>query len=177
MEQSVRKFLEFNGKAIYFLAKGGHYWIALRPLCDVLQVNYSRQLRTLKSDDILGGAWSLQTIHDASGRLQKMVCLSEKYIYGWLFSIRSESKELITYKRECYNILFDYFHGSITSRETLIREKTKEQVEEERLEALLANNSDYQQLKLIKRKVKVINTQLRELDSNIQKDQLELFKP
>lgn len=176
MEQLVKKFLEFNDKAIYFMAKSGVYWIAIRPICEALSVDFESQRKNIKGDPILARVQSNQTVHDASGRLQKMLCLPEFNVYGWLFKIKSKSKHLEEYQWKCYEILYNYFHGSITSRETLIREKTKEQVEEERLEALLANNSDYQQLKLIKRKVKVINTQLRELDSNIQKDQLELFK-
>jgi hypothetical protein len=176
MDSEIKKFLEFNGKAVYFLARGGTYWIAIKPICEALQVNFSRQLRTLKADQILGQLWSLETIVGADGKLRKMAALPERFVYGWLFSIKSESKELLEYKRECYNLLFDYFHGSITSRETLIRAKTKEELEEERLEAMLATNEHYQQLQRIRYNKKLITKKLAALDGEIAKEQLNLFQ-
>lgn len=176
MEQSVKKFLEFNGKAIFFLAKSGQYWIAVKPICEALGIDYNRQFQNLKKHPAFSQLFAKQQMTGSDGKLYKMIALQEKHIYGWLFNVRSDSADLIKYQLECCNILYDYFHGSITSRETLIKEKTKEQIEEERLEALLANNPDYNRLLQIKRKVKTINTQLRELDTVIQKDQLELFK-
>lgn len=117
MMDAYNKFLEFNGKAVYFLAKGGTYWIAIKPICEALEVSFERQKRTVKSDPILSKGVSLQTL-PTDGGMQKMLCITERYVYGWLFSIKSESKELLDYKRKCYDLLFDYFHGSITSRET-----------------------------------------------------------
>lgn len=104
-----------------------------------------------------------------------MISLPERFVYGWLFSIKSESKELLEYKRKCYELLFEYFHGSITSRETLIREKTKEQLEEERLQLALSTNTDYVRLQEIRSRKKLINKQLVELDGQIAKEQLTLF--
>lgn len=176
MEQSTKKFLEFNGKSIFFLAKNGTYWIALKPICDALNVQYVRQFKNAQKHPMWSQLLSKQTMVGADKRLRKMACLPERYVYGWLFQIRSESPELIAYQKECCDLLFDYFHGSITSRETLIREKTKEQLEAERLETILCKIPEYLQYKQIDRKVKLINSSLRELDTTIQKDQLELFK-
>ncbi len=174
MEQT-NKFLEFNGKAVYFLAKGGSYWIAIKPICEALEVDYNRQFQNLKADKILSQLFAKQQMTGADGKLYQMISLPERYIYGWLFSIKSESKELLDYKRKCYELLFEYFHGSITSRETLIREKTKEQLEEERLHVALSTNGDYVRLQEIRYKKKLINKQLVELDGQIAKEQLTLF--
>jgi len=56
----TKKFLEFNGTNINFLAKDGIYWIAVKPICRVLNVNYDRQYKNLKSDKILKSAYALQ---------------------------------------------------------------------------------------------------------------------
>lgn len=174
MQTETKKFLEFNGKSVFFLAKGGTYWIAIKPICEALEVNFDRQFKNLKVDKILSQVYAKQPIPTAGG-IQKMLCISERYVYGWLFSIKSDSKQLLEYKRTCYELLFEYFHGAITSRETLIREKTKDQLEVERLEAALTTNADYQRLKEIKAKAKAINTQLRQQDLDIAKEQLTLF--
>lgn len=174
MEQP-NKFLEFNGKAVYFLAKGGSYWIAIKPICDAIGINFDRQFKNLKADQILSQLYAKQPMTGADGKTYNMISLPERFVYGWLFSIKSESKELLEYKRTCYDLLFEYFHGSITSRENLIREKTKEQLEEERLHAALSTNADYVRLQEIRYKKKLINKQLVELDGQIAKEQLNLF--
>lgn len=56
MKQSFEKFLEFNGKTLVFLAIDGIYWIAIKPVCEAINVNFSRQYRVLKADPILGPA-------------------------------------------------------------------------------------------------------------------------
>jgi hypothetical protein len=137
MDNSIDKFLEFNGKVIYFLAKDGQYWIAIKPICDALKVQYVRQFKNIKQDEILSQLLSDQTMVGADNRLRKMVCLPERYVYGWIFSIRSDSPELLKYKRECYNLLFEHFHGKITSRETVIGQKTKAAIEYDKLIAAI----------------------------------------
>ena len=47
MKKDIKKFLEFNGKSIHFLSAGGEYWIALKPICEVLEVDYSSQLTNI----------------------------------------------------------------------------------------------------------------------------------
>ena len=127
------KFLQFNGKNIFFQSYDGQFWIAIKPICEVLGVDYSRQLRTLKSDENLGQLWSLQTMVGADKKLREMVSLPEKYVYGWIFSLQSQSKELRDYKMECYDILFNYFHGTITNRKKILEKKVS--VESRILEA------------------------------------------
>lgn len=118
------KFLSFNGKNIVFLNKDGQYWIAVKPICEALGVNYDRQYKNLKDNPILAPAYAIQHIQVLSenGVLQgrKMVCLPEKYIYGWIFSINSESPELWDYKKTCYDILYSHFHGIITNQKELL---------------------------------------------------------
>ncbi len=62
MKKEVKKFLEFNGKNIYFLGVNGVYWIAIKPICEALQVDYISQFKNLKEDSILSSALSNQTM-------------------------------------------------------------------------------------------------------------------
>ena len=54
MKKPIEKFLEFNGKRISVLCADGTWWVAIRPICDALEVNYNRQFQNIKEDDILG---------------------------------------------------------------------------------------------------------------------------
>src|SRR5690606_6504773 len=83
----------------------------------------------IKNDEILGGASCLRGMHDASGRVQRMVCLPIEHIHGWLFSIdvKKVSPEirstLVTFKRECYRALYDHFYGSTRKINNNLKER------------------------------------------------------
>jgi hypothetical protein len=175
MDKSIEKFLEFNGKVIYFLAKDGQYWIAIKPICDALNLEYTRQLKNLKKHAAFSQLWAKQPMTGADGKTYKMASLPERYIYGWIFNIRSESPELVKYQRECCDILFNHFHGKITSRETLISQKTKDQLEHDQLIASYRNTPEGQRAYELERKMRVYNSALRELDDEIRQNQLPLF--
>ena len=44
-----------------------------------------------------------------------MVCLPERYIYGWIMAINSESEVLKEYQKECYDIPFNHFQGRFSA--------------------------------------------------------------
>jgi hypothetical protein len=175
MDQQIKKFLEFNGKTIYFLAKDGQYWIAVKPICEALGVDYIQQFKNVKKEKILAGALCKHTIHDTTNRLQEMVCLPEFYIYGWLFSVRSGSKGLEAYKWKCYEVLYNHFHGTIGGRKDLIREEVKIQLERDRLINELSRTPEYIQLQELNAKSKKIKTDLRLMDNSLFTEQLSLF--
>ena len=176
MKQSFEKFLEFNGKTLVFLAVDGTYWIAVKPVCEALGIVFDRQLRTLKQDPILVPAWALQPMQVPGDQLRKMVALPEKFIYGWIFSIRSVSNELLEYKRACYNILYEYFHGTITRRKKLFEEKARIQTERNHLEADLRKQDNFIKLEDLRAREARIGKELKEMDTSELHEQLDMFK-
>ncbi len=83
--QKHEKFLEFNGKKIIFLSVDGTYWIALKPICEALNIEYSRSFKNVKNDPILAPVLAIQPMQvSKNGILQgrNMVCLPEKFIYN-----------------------------------------------------------------------------------------------
>ncbi len=132
MEDSLKKFLEFNGKKIYFKSEDGNWWIAIKPICEALGVHYKAQHSAVLRNKKLGRLSCLKRIVGADGRLREMLCLPEFYIYGWIFKLQSNSPELEEYQWKCYELLYNYFHGSITETETFLKQKT---IAESKLEA------------------------------------------
>jgi len=175
MEKSIDKFLEFNGKTIYFLAKDGQYWIAVKPICDALGINYNRQFKNLQKHRAFRQLFAKQPMTGADKKVYKMVALPECYIYGWLFNIRSESVELVNYQLQCCDILYAHFHGKITSRETVISKKSKDQIEYESLVSAWRKTPEGQRAFVIEREIRVYNSILKELDREIELNQLPLF--
>ena len=169
------KFLQFNGKTIYFQSFDGQFWIAIKPICEVLNVHYNRQLLTMKNDYFFRDVYSLQDMHDSKNRLQKMVSLPEKYIYGWIFSLQSKSEELRKYKMECYEVLYNYFHGAITGRKELLNKKVELDIELSKAENELLENPVYLKIQDLKKKQNDINKGLRNNDDLVIKEQRNLF--
>lgn len=176
MEQQIKKFLEFNGKTIFFLAKDGQYWIAIKPICEALGVDYVNQHKNVKNDKILGHALSNQTMRDTKNRVSNMASLPEFYIYGWLFSLRSSSKQLEQYKWKCYEILYNHFHGTIGNRKDLIREEVRIQIERDKIINELARTPEYIQLQELNNKSRKIKSELKLMDNSIFNEQLTLFE-
>jgi hypothetical protein len=105
-----------------------------------------------------------------------MASLQERYIYGWISNIRSKSPELIKYQLLCCDILYSYFHGKITSRETVIGKKTKNQLEYDSIIADFRNTPQGQRAFELEKSIRVCNAALKELDREIELNQLPLFK-
>lgn len=168
------KILQINNNTIYFNYIEGQWWIAIKPICQALGVDYSRQLRTLKSDVFLGAVWSLQTIQ-VGVQKREMACLPERFIYGWVFSLNSNSELLIKYKMKCYDILYDYFHSKLSKRADTLKEKTKKEMELEEVEKKLEETAEYIRLKELKDEIKVEKRNLNKLDSDFVQENIDLW--
>ena len=172
--EKVKKFLQFNGKNIYFVDKNGEYFIAIKPICEALGIQFIAQFKRLKDDKILGQLLSKQTMVGADFRLRNMVALPEKYIYGWLFSVNSDVQLFKEYKMKCYDVLYDYFKGSLTKRHEQLIEKTSTEIEIETLKDKLSPNEDYRKLCDLEIKRSHINRQLKNLDQELLEKQLTI---
>lgn len=173
------KFLEFNGKNIIFINVEGVYWIAIRPICEALNVNARRSIDNIKKDPILGPAGTVQYVQvENNGIIQgrKMTCIPEQYIYGWIFSLRSDSPELTEYKRTCYQLLFNHFHGTITNRKELLLERKDIDTEIHQINAALKEQDDkFKRLEQLKKEKKQLNSKLNHIDKELIKEP-ELFE-
>jgi len=176
MKQSIVKFLEFKGKNLLFLAKNGTTWVALKPVCEVLGVDYVRQFKNVSDDQIFGPALSKQTMQVPGDQTRNMVCLPEHLIYGWIFSLQSKSPDLVDYKKECYEILFNHFHGAITGRRELLTLKARTEVDRSRMEMGLRSNPDFLKWEDLKAQEARIGKQLKSADRDEIIEQINLFE-
>lgn len=158
------EFLNFNGKNLLFLSNDGTYWVAIKPICEALNVNYNRQYQNIKEDEILSQLFAKQQTVGADNKLRNMICLPEKYVYGWLFSIKSASEELKEYKLECYNILYNHFHGAITGRKKLLFKRMDVRLRMWKLKEELKGNKAYQELTQLEKENKEVAKDLKNND-------------
>jgi prophage antirepressor-like protein len=173
--QTITKFLEFNGKRINILLADGNWYVAIKPICESLKVDYIRAFKNANEDEILSQLLSEQTMVAADGRLRKMTCLPEKFIYGWIFSLRSESEELKKYRLICYEVLYEHFHGQITYRANALSHKSEIRERKAAIKAQLAETDLYKEYLELDKKEKVCNRRLDSLDIDLISKQISMI--
>lgn len=94
----------------------GDVYVPIRPICDLLSVDWSSQRRRIERDLVLSTVVVTATVAAADGRQREMSALPLRYLNGWLFGISAirvkndEVREnLIRYQHDCYQVLFDAF--------------------------------------------------------------------
>ncbi len=95
------------------------WWLAVKHLCEALGIDFKYQFDAIKEDPILSQVCGIKIMVDKRNRRQEMFVLPEKYVYGWLFGIRSDSPALWQFKRKCYDLFFDYFENNNSNRDEL----------------------------------------------------------
>jgi hypothetical protein len=171
MKDNIRKFLQFNGRNIVFLSIDGQYWVALKPICEALGVNYDRQYKNLKSHKIFGQLYAIKHMVGADNRVREMVALPEMWVYGWLFSIQSDNQLLQLYQKNCCELLYNHFHGAITQRVKLLEEKSLLLTDMRDMKNRLANNPDFIKIEQIRADLVKNGMALKKAD-NIKIEQL-----
>ena len=63
--------------------------IAIKPACELIGLEYSWQLKSIKSDPILGQLWLLSTTVGADNREREMVCLPKNGFLMWIYRLQS----------------------------------------------------------------------------------------
>lgn len=172
--KNIEKFLEFNGKVISLLLTDGAWWIAIKPICEALGLDYTHYRKVLNENPILSKHISEQTAIASDGKSRNMICLPEKYIYGWIFSINSDKPSLLEYQEKCYEVLYDYFHGAITGRMTVLKEQVEMRQQIFELEQSLLDSPQYVKIQEIKKQLKASGNKLKHLDNDLLQGQLSI---
>jgi hypothetical protein len=160
-------FIEINDKKVCFIKKKGIYWIIVKSVCEALNVDFENQRKRINEDPILRSAPLNQTVQiPEDDQKRQYFCLPEEYVYGWIFSIQGNSEELLAYKKECYHVLFNHFHGIITKQTELYREIAKERRKNSDYENKLCEIPEYQEFIDSKMRLARLWKQVRETTSD-----------
>ncbi|HSW67479.1 MAG TPA: phage antirepressor N-terminal domain-containing protein [Bacteroidales bacterium] len=127
--------------------ENGEKRVAVKPLCEILGVDFSAQLQRIKSDEILGSTVGLSTTVGADGKQREMQTIPFKFVFGWLFTINPknvapEAKDaVVKFKLECYDALYNHF----TRYADYVEQKQR--LIEEHLSIVEAINLDFHEAK------------------------------
>lgn len=167
--------LIINGKNLSILSKDGQWWVAIRPICEALEIDFQAQHKSILNDPILSQLSSEQTMVAADNKVRKMTSLPERYIYGWLFSVRSDSPKLIEYKRECDEVLYHHFHGALTGRMETLAKRSVIDSQIAELKQNMLRSDDALKIQELEKEKKAATRKLKDLDRDLLTTQLSLF--
>lgn len=114
----------FQGAAVACVLVDGVPYVAMRPLCDAMEIAWTHQLQAIKKDPVLSSVVTEMVTTGADGKQYRMLCLPLDYLNGWLFKIDAgrykpgdpRRDRIIAYQRECYRVLRDRFMPALTDR-------------------------------------------------------------
>lgn len=108
--------IQFYGQSLITIEQDGKYYVAMRPICNNIGLDWTGQFSRIKRDEVLNSTVVIITTVADDNKKREMLCLPIEYLNGWLFGIdikrvRPEIRDiLIRYKKECYQVLHDYWH-------------------------------------------------------------------
>jgi P22_AR N-terminal domain len=104
----------FHGLSLSAVMVNGAPFVAIRPICEALGLDWSSQRKRINRDpELKQGAVVMTT--PSTGGTQKTVCLPLDRLNGWLFGVdvarvREELRERLNwYRRECFEVLARHF--------------------------------------------------------------------
>lgn len=112
--QTQLSTIQFHNQTLITFEQNNVQYVAMRPICENIGLNWGSQYNRIQRDEVLAQGVVIITTPTNSGD-QQMLCLPIDYLNGWLFGIdikrvKPEIRELlITYKKECYKALADYW--------------------------------------------------------------------
>lgn len=122
--------IDFHGQTLLATIQDNVVYTALKPICANIGLSWNAQFERIKRDEVLAeGVRMIRT--PTKGGFQEVVCLPLTLLNGWLFGVdtnrvKAEIREtLITYKRECYQALFDYWNSGVAVNPRATKDERK----------------------------------------------------
>lgn len=109
--------VDFRQDTLFAVERDDGVFVALKPMCDAMGIEWRPQRERLTRDPILAEG-RITMVLPSPGGPQETVCLRLDLVNGWLFTIdesrvkdEDTRQKVLAYKRECHAVLFKHFHG------------------------------------------------------------------
>ena len=108
------KIVKFNNQQIPVYFVGDKPFVAMKPICENIGLQWEAQLKRIKRNHVLNQGMSIMDIPTNGGK-QQIVCLPFSMLNGWLMGVdankvKPEIKDtLVKYQLECYDVLYQHF--------------------------------------------------------------------
>lgn len=127
-----------NDISLQVVADEREQLVAVKPVCEILGVDFSAQRAKLKEHPIFSSVMVMNTTTGADGKRYEMLCIPFRFFAGWLFSIhpdkvKDEAREVIMqFQLKCNDVLYNYFfrRAEFAQKKEVAVAKAKEEYEE-----------------------------------------------
>lgn len=109
--------VNFRSDTLFACERDDGVFVAVTPICTSLGLDAKKQRERIQRDPILSEGGAVMALPSPGGT-QDTFCLRLDLVNGWLFTIDEsrvrdeETKQrVLSYKRECYSVLFKHFYG------------------------------------------------------------------
>lgn len=105
----------FCETVIQAIENDGQLYVSMRPICKNIGLQWGSQYNRIMRDDVLKSVVFIMKTTANDGKKYDQVFLPLSMLNGWLFGIstkkvKAELKDKLTkYKRECYDVLYQYW--------------------------------------------------------------------
>lgn len=110
--------VDFRNDTLFAFERDDGIYVALKPIVESMGLSWQPQHRRVRQDAVLAEGIIMMVIPSPGGGAQETLCLKLEMVNGWLFSIDDTRikddevrEKVLTYKRECYRVLFEHFYG------------------------------------------------------------------
>lgn len=108
--------VDFHGTSLVAVVIDGKPYVALRPICDALTIDFQAQQRRIHRNPVMAEGVAI-TATPSPGGPQQTLCLPLDLLNGWLFGISAarvrdpaRRERLVQYQRECFAVLEAHFN-------------------------------------------------------------------
>lgn len=109
----------FNGQSVTAIEKNGKWYVAMKPICENIGLDWEAQRQKIKRNHVLNSVACIIKVTAEDSKNYEMTCLPLGFLSGWLLSVevnkvKPEIRDtLIQYQLECYDVLFKHFMPEI----------------------------------------------------------------
>lgn len=114
---------KFFGSEILVINHNDKPYVPMKQVAENIGLDWKAQHRRLSNNEVLNSTMVIMTTIAEDGKNREMVCLPLHYLNGWLFGVdtkrvKSSIREKLTqYKKECYEVLWQYWENGVVKRE------------------------------------------------------------
>jgi hypothetical protein len=108
--------IDFYGNSIVAVLKEGVPYVAMKPICENIGLQWEAQLKRIKRNPVLETCMSIMDMQmPGDDQRRELAFLPLDMLNGWLFGVdvnrvKPELKDkLVRYQKECYTVLFKHF--------------------------------------------------------------------
>jgi len=111
-----KHLIPFHQDKIIAFSNNGEKLIAVKPICEAFQIDWSAQFKKIQKDDIFNSTIAFNATVGGDGKQREMLCLPLEVFPMWLAKIETRriknelaKEKIILYQKEAAKVLFEYF--------------------------------------------------------------------